>query len=513
MSWLLQLHDAGLPMLTLAWAVPLLLAMVVNWLPGRNLPLLASLGSTLAVLGVSVEALDLVALREQHGWMLEDRLALGPWTYHVGLDGLGAMFLTLVNLVALLVGLYAWVAGKTRPHRWYAWLFVLQASLAGMIVSLDLVLFAVFALLEILPARAMVSGWGDGDPQGKAAGLVTRFLGLSVALWLAGAAVLAVTSGAGTDLIALRAASVPAPWADVAFFLMLYALAVRLPMFPFHGWLPPVVEHGPLVGLSVFLLGVKVGAFGLVRFVLPLFPAQAVTWSWLVTLLGFVGLVYGALVAMVQDDLRKILAYAALSHMGFVVPGLFSLNEHGVTGALLETLNLGIVSAGLFFVVGFLFLRTGTTRVDEMRGIAGSVPWLTAAFLVLALASIGMPATSGWEGVHLLLEGAIESERYAAAVAAGLGTVLSAVALFVAYLKLLVDSDEEETPIRDLGARELAIAGAVCALVVALGLYTEPWQQAVELPARSIAAQIEAVRTTAAAAELEAAAVKAEVFP
>jgi NADH-quinone oxidoreductase subunit M len=480
------LHSHGIPVLTLAWVAPLALAAVVRHLPDARARLVTAIGGAMAIFAVSVEATRLAATSDHLGYLLEDRLGYPGFGYHVGLDGMGAVFLAVANLLGLLATVYGWLARKPRVREWQGWVFVLQGSLNGMIVSLDFALFAAFAVLEILPTAQLVRGWGTGDLRDEAADRAASFLGTSVGLWVAGTAALAVASGAGTDLTALDHLSLSGPWADVAFFLLVYALAVRLPLFPFHAWLPPVIEHGPLVALNVLLLGLKVGAFGLVRFVLPVLTDPAVRYTGLLTAVGLVGLVYGVLVALAQTDLRRMLAYLSLSHMGLVVPGLFTLDVHGVEGALLEALNLGLASAALYFVVGFLYRRTGTTELARLRGAASGLPVLATAFLVITLATIGMPGTSGAEGLHLVLESAIGDGRYVTALGVGAGAVLGGAVLLKVYQAVLVGGDADGPRYADLSGRELAIAGALCASIVAAGVYTTPWLAALSGTAHHI---------------------------
>ena len=222
--------------------------------------------------------------------------------------------------------------------------------------------------------------------------------------------------------------------AGVAFAVLWVSAAVRLPQFPLHGWLPPALEEGPLVGLNVYLVGLNLGAYALVRFVLPTLPEPAAA-AWLpVTALAFVGIVHGSVVALVQEDLRGAVAYAALPHSGFVLLGMFLLNEHGLEGALVQMVNLGLASSGLILVVGFLHLRAGSTRFADLGGLLPRSPVLSAAFLVLLLTTLGMPGTAGYEGIHLVVRGTLDARHWLEVVPVGLGALLSAVVLLTAWV-------------------------------------------------------------------------------
>jgi NADH-quinone oxidoreductase subunit M len=472
---ILAAHARGVPWLTLAWALPIAGALAVSRVRDQRLAGDLAVGA-IALMGGLVAALGWTWHEAgEHGFVLEQRLRLGPLGYHVGLDGVGAVFALVACLLALLVAAYGRRASKPRAPTWQAWGLLLLASLLGMLTSLDLLQFAAFGLLEIVPAVALVRGWGTGEARDEAASTFRRFFLGSAALWIAGAVVLASQAGS-FDVIDLLAVDVAHPYDAVAFVLLLYALAVRLPLFPFHAWLPPVIAEGPVVGLNVFLLGLKVGVFGLVRFVLPVLPDVAASWAWLVTGLGLLGMVYGALVAFVQPDVRRMVAYAALSHMGFVVPGVFSLSTHGVEGALLEAVNLGVASAGLYVVIGFLHLRTGTSELVRLRGLATGVPLLSLTLLVVILTSIGMPGTTGFDGLHLVVEGAIDHGDWQVALFTASGTVLAAGVLLVLYQRLVFAPRAADGPrLPDLSPAEAAIAFGLVASVFGMGLWADPW--------------------------------------
>lgn len=493
---LFALHHEGVPLLTLLWALPALGAAVVARVdrPRHAGSLALAVLALTAALGAAL-AWGWHTLGVHHGFSFEQRLSVGPLGYHVGLDGLGALFVLLTTLLALLVALYGRQARKVREGPWHAWGLLLTACLLGMFTSLDLLQAGLFGLAEVVPGVALVRGWGTGEQREHAARLFRRSFLAAGALWIAGAVVLAVQVGS-FDQVDLLSADVAAPWDGVAFVLLLFAVAVRIPLFPFHAWLPPVIEHGPVVGLNVLLLGVKAGAFLLVRFVLPGLPDVATHWAWAVSGLGILGMIYGALVAFAQPDLRRMVAFAALSHMGFVVPGLFSLTAHGVEGALLESVNLGVASAGLYFVVGFLHLRTGTTQIAHLRGLASGVPLLALTLLVVVLTSVGMPGTTGFDGMHLVLEGSIDDGAYGVAVATGLGSVLAAALLLFLYQRLVFAAPEEGSArLPDLYVREIVIAATLSAAVFGMGLWADPWIEALEDNAEEIAARTGHVHT------------------
>ncbi len=487
-----------LPLLSLCWVLPVGGALLEGIAARRGaagtlfVPVsLLSLAAAVAVFlvfdahgaGALVEARPLIpALIPALTW-----LHLGP---RAAIDGIGALFLPLAALLGVLISLFgerAW----TQRQGWQAAALLLQGCLQGMAVSEDLLQFCFFFTLEIVPCHLLIRDYGvTADPLERlaAARKVTLFLLFSAALFLAGTLLLGwehlqivgAWSTDRPDLIGL-----PLQRAELIFVLLFLAVAIRTPVFPFHGWMIAALEHGPVVGLNVFLLGVKIGILSLLRDVLPLLPEQAAHWAPQVSVLGIAGLLYGALLALIQEKLRRVLAFITLSHMGYIVPALFTLNRFGMEGAVVEALNLGIAAAGLYFAAGFLTLRAGSTDFARLQQITPAMPRLAMAFLIIVLTSLGMPGTLGFEALHLVLEGALLARSWSAALLVGIGTVISAGCLLWNYQRLFLIRPEVPQagapilapvlspgrglppgPIRDLDRTELFISAVVCSLVI-----------------------------------------------
>jgi NADH-quinone oxidoreductase subunit M len=490
----------GIPALTLAWALPALFAGALAALRAPRLRL--TLGWTAAVVQLALAVRILVGFSSGES-LVED---LGPQLllrYHLGVDGLNVLFLPLLALLNLLVVAYGSALGKARQPGWLSATLGLQAALTGMLLAHDLVLFGIFSATELIPVAVLIRRFGTGRDREEVASLFLRFFGAALVLWFAGVAALGVAhlraeGHWSTDLPDLLSDQLPVSLQLVAFVLLLTSLAIRLPMFPLHGWLPRVVASGPLVGLNVVLLGVKVGAYGILRFVIPLFPEASARLDAPITVLGVLGLVYGALLALAQRDLRRMLAFACVAHIGLITPGLFSLNGHGMEGGLLQMINLGLSSAGLYFVVGFLHQRAGSSDLDRLRGFAASVPLLGFSFLVVILSSIGMPGTAGFDALHHVLEGAIESRRYGLALSVGLGTVALAGSLLWVHQRIFVRAPgHSPVPVADLRLRELVITGTLASILFGLGVYGEPALHAIEGSVHAISARFEPPATAA----------------
>ena len=465
---------------TLLWLLPALAGLLVRRIADARrrhaLVLVVAAGNTLLAAGVAAGFVP---------GALADALTLGPLRYHVGVDGLNLLFLPLVTLLGLLMAVYGIETGRRAGAGWHANVLLFQACLIGMLLSMDLMTHAAFAVAEIVPMRALIGTWGTGASRRQVARDVTRTLGWSVALWVVAVGALGElhrtqTGRWSTELAELAQLDLDLRLQTPLFFLLLYALALRSAMFPLHAWFAPAVSEGPVAGLNVLLLGVKVGIASLVRLVLPVVPEAWAAWSLVPIVLGALGVVYGTVLALNEQDLRRMLAWVAISHTGFVVMGVFTGDVEGVSGAVLEALNLGVAAAGLYFAAGFLWLRTGSTAMAVVRPTASAMPVFGLVFLLTALAGIGMPGTLGFDAVHLEVEGALHAHRYGVALMEAVATVLFAGTLLTWYYRLFLSQEGDRGAVQDLRPRELAIALSLSALVVAGGLYPTPWVNAVE---------------------------------
>ena len=423
-------------------------------------------------------------------------------SYHVGVDGISVLFLPLTALLGLLVTLFAQDSAKKQPGRYLASIFALEATLIGAFVSVDLLLFWVFALLEIVPGAILVAGFEKAPTRLVTARRYAAINAMGVVLLLAGVIVLGRATGAPPySLSALLSTPVPERAQDLAFWLFMLGFAIRIPLFPFHGWLPPIMEAGPAVGVSVFLVGAKLGAYGILRVVVPLLPDALHRFGPLLAVGGVVGMLYGGLLALVQTNLRRLVAFACLSHTGSVLVGIASLNTEGFTGALLVTLNVGLSAAGLYFVAGFLNQRLGSTEVERASRLSSEAPLLALTFLLVGLATIGMPGTSGFEAEHLIVIGALGARLGIMAVAIAVGSLLGAAYLLRyfqrAFLGQAQSAQATPTPtaarakITDLSARELVIAGAIATIIVGFGLFSRPVLSIVDGSVRAMSGRFE----------------------
>jgi len=495
-------EQVGFPILSTLIALPLIFCGLLQVVRSDRVAKVLGIGGAGIEAGLTV----LVALRFDVGTadiqFVERSGGILGISWHLGVDGVNLLFIPLTALLTLLVIIYAeraTASTHTGSARHYVMAtLALEAAMIGAFVSLDLIVFWFFFVIELVPSWFLITRWGTGAARRRAAGEYVGFMGVGAALMLAGILLLgrshAESTGDGYsfDLLALLAAGIPAEAQTLIFFLLFFGFAVKAPIFPFHTWMPKVLEHGPIVGMSVFLVGVKLATYGLLRFVIPLLPDAASEWFWLMAVLGVTGTVYGALLALGQSNLRRLLAYASLSHMGVVMLGLFSLNLDGFEGGLLQMINLGIVGAGLFFVAGFLSSRVGPPEVGELGGLIHHAPFLTGSFLIIALAGIGLPGTNGFNGEHLVMLGAYQ-QHWSMAVASGLGVFFTAAYSLSYFMRGFMGASRAAvvTRVHDLTWTERGIVLTLAALIFLIGLGTGPFIQAVRPSLTAIEQHVE----------------------
>lgn len=395
------------------------------------------------------------------------------------------MFLLLTALLGVLIQAY----GLRLPNVGGAWAahgLMLQALVTAELMATDLLVFGLCLFLEAFVVRAFVARYGTGDDRHEvAADVFTRFA-FGAASWSLGAVVfgllhLEATGRFSTSLVALRAMPTPSSLAPALLVLLGAPLAARMGAFPWHGWVRPVASEGPVLGVLVPLLAVKVGVVTWLRLLVPLLSGVMLSYaSWLQGL-GLIGFAFGVLVALTEHDLRRMLAGLAVAHAGFLLVPLASAEPHGVSGAVLEAVDLGVAEAGLWFATGFLWLRTRATAFHDLADTAASMPKFGLVFLLVALAAIGMPGTLGFEAIHLEIEGSIATGHWLPAFAEAAAPVLFAAVLLGWFQRLFLAEPAPGAPrADDLRPSELLVAAALAGVLVDGGLDATRWVEAVE---------------------------------
>jgi len=401
--------------------------------------------------------------------------------YHVGIDGISLWLIILSTFLTPIAIMVSWRSIQSRPKEFYAFLLLLEFGLVGVFAAFDLFLFYVFWEVCLVPMYFLIGIWGH-DRRIYAAVKFFLYTMAGSVLMLVAIIYLYLRVGAGsfdysTILSAIQSGRTPLAsgeelWLFLAFFL---AFAIKVPLFPLHTWLPDAHVEAPTAG-SVMLASVmlKMGTYGLVRFCLPLFPNAAHACAPWIIPLAITGIIYGALVAMVQPNMKKLVAYSSVSHLGFVVLGIFSFTQMGLDGAVYQMLNHGISTGALFVLVGFLYERRHSLEIVDYGGVATVAPWLSTIFLITTLASIGLPTLNNFIGEFLVLQGSAQA-NILWTIFASLGVILSACYMLWLYQRVFFGkaSEEVEHHIPDFSGREWACMVPLVIMMVWMGTYTQ----------------------------------------
>jgi len=491
--------DGSPPILSLLVFVPLL-AMALAWaVQSAHQAFLLGITAALAELALSVWLLAMFR-NDSAELQFVERIPLTSFlSYHLGVDGISILFVVLTALLTLMVLLYGEIVHESPAGLYVASVFAFQAVLMGLFLSVDLLEFWGVCLLEMIPASFILRRWSFGKDKRRALLRYVRDMAGGLGLMLAAILILGwrhmEASGVWSfALVELSQTPLAASQQDLVFVLFFYALAVRMALFPFHAWLPVVAEQGPLATVCVFLVGLKVGVYALLRFVLPLTPAACHEWKSFVVGLAVTGIFYGALLALMQINLRRLLAFSAVSQTGMLAVGVFCLNREGLQGSLLLAIDFGVAASALLFVTGVLHRCMHTTLLPRLGGLFDTMPLLGLTFLLAALSTMAMPGTPGFDAAHLMLEGAIETHNWGVAVAMAAGSVASAAFLLWAFQRAFLarrrDAALRPEKIR-LSLPEVVLVGTLCMVQLGVGFYTEPWLEIVDSSLARLAGKLE----------------------
>jgi len=424
-----------------------------------------------------------------------------PWidslgiTYRVGLDGISLWLILLTTFLTPLAILSSWSAIRERLKEYMGFMLLLETGMIGVFAAVDLILFYVFWEAMLVPMYFLIGIWGGPRRVYATLKFVLFTMAGSVLMLLAMVALYLLhgqTTGNYTfDLVTMLKTPLPAEAQPFLFLAFALAFAIKVPVFPFHTWLPDAHVEAPTAG-SVLLAGIllKMGVYGYLRFALPLFPQAAHQFAPLLSILAIIGIIYGALVAMVQPDIKKLVAYSSVSHLGFVMLGLFAFNQQGISGALVQSVNHGLSTGALFLLVGMIYERTHTRQIADYSNLARRMPVFAAFFLFIALSSIGLPGLNGFVGEFTILVGAFRVTPLYAVLGA-VGVILSAWYLLGAYGRMAHapasiaaaeaaghDSHSVKqalsSSLPDLTWREIITLVPIALLCLLIGLYPAP---------------------------------------
>ncbi len=399
--------------------------------------------------------------------------------YFVGVDGISLWLVLLTTFIMPITVLSTWQAVEKHTKAFMALLLLLETGMIGAFVSLDLFLFYIFWELMLIPMYFLIGIWGGKN---RIYAAVKFFIFTAVGSLLMLVAIIFVYYQAvqsGMDLSGFSIADFYQLAIDPAYQTWLFAafafsFAIKVPMFPVHTWLPDAHTEAPTAG-SVILAAIllKMGTYGYVRFAMPLFPDATQQFLPFLSLLAVIGIIYGAVVAMMQDDVKKLVAYSSVSHLGFVMLGIFALNLQGLAGGMLQMINHGISTGALFLIVGFIYERRHTREIKEFGGLAKQMPIFATIFMIVTFSSIGLPGTNGFVGEFLVLVGAFESGLRWYAVVATSGVILAAVYMLWMFQRVMFGElkNPKNQDLKDLSPREIVVMLPLLVFVFWIGIY------------------------------------------
>jgi len=396
-------------------------------------------------------------------------------TYHLGIDGISVLFLVLTGGLMPICIIASWKSIENRVPEYMVAFLVLETMMMGVFTALNLILFYIFFEGGLIPMFLIIGVWG-GKRRVYASFKFFLYTLLGSVLMLL--AILAMYLYAHTTDIEelIKTAHFPATMQVWLFFAFLASFAVKLPMWPVHTWLPDAHVEAPTAG-SVLLAAVllKMGGYGFLRFSLPMFPAASLQFAPLLFALSVIAIVYTSLVALAQEDMKKLIAYSSVAHMGFVTMGIFSLTKTGIDGGIFQMLSHGVVSGALFLCVGVVYDRMHTREIDAYGGLVSRMPLYAACFMVFTLANVGLPGTSGFVGEFLTMLGTFQVNNMVVIIAA-LGVILSAAYMLYLYRRIVFGALVKPAlkTIQDLNAREIVTLVPLVAITIAIGIYPKP---------------------------------------
>jgi NADH-quinone oxidoreductase subunit M len=484
MAIVASMSEADFPILSLLIILPLLGAVATGFIRNVNLAkkialsiaVLELIGTVIVVRLFNADNGGNFQLVEQYAWIPNLNI-----DYMVGIDGISVLFLPMSALLTLMVIIASWNSVQHAQHFHFALLLILESVTIGVFCALDMMLFFLFWELTLPPIFFLIGLWGIGPRRRSAAMKYTLFMLFGGVPLLFAIIMLAVNHAIDMggsipqhlsfSLPVLLETPLPDNLQALIFLLLMTGFAVKAPLVPFHTWMPTVAMEGP-TQMTALLIGLKLGAYGIMRFAMPLTPSAAVEYSWALGILGAITLVYSALIALQQTNLRRLLAYASVSHVGLVIIGITALNMPGIQGAIFQLFNFTLVASSLMLIAGFIQHRLGSNEAVHLGGLAKVMPRLTCFYFLFALASIGMPGTNGFPAELLLIISALIAHP-GLGIAALAGAILGAAYMlsFIrrAFFGPIIHTSVNQ--IQDLRPRELALLGVPALLILLFGFF------------------------------------------
>ena len=476
-------ESAAFPLLSTLTLIPLAAMVAILCSRSPTIALRFGFAGTLLTVLLSLYLLAIFDTGNQ-GIHLAEHLHFGWFSYTVGVDGANILFIPLTAVLTMLALVYTLITRHVTDRLFIACLLGYEGILIGAFAALNLMQFWLWSMLEIIPVVLLTTHAGTGQNRRWVVTLFLQYWGSGLLMTLAGFMLLAFglidSQHALTfDWLTLKQNNAYLHDEVLIFVLLLFGFAIRMPLFPFHGWLPLLAEQGTVASCAIFMVGLKLGIYAVIRFILPLVPGVAEQWAGFVLTLSLISIFYGALLALMQINIRRLLAFAVVSHTGMLVIGLFCFNEYGLEGSLLLSIAYGLATAGMLFSVGLIYERTRTAFIPRLGGLFDTNSAIALLFLISALSTMVMPGTPGYDAAHLLIEGVIEEDGWLLAIAILLGNVLAAAFLLRAFQQIFIATPKRmhqpysssHHPVR----KERIITGVICSLLIVTGFYTTPW--------------------------------------
>ena len=487
--------------LSLTTFLPILGVLLLLFIPKDSKGVLRNVTLAVTVVTFLVSLLILTGFQTNAEFQFTENvpwIAAGPFImrYNIGIDGISLWLVILTTFIMPIAVLSTYTAVEEKVKEYMICLLMLETGMLGAFISLDLFLFYIFWEVMLIPMYFMIGIWGGKN---KIYAAVKFFIYTMVGSLLMLVALVflyfkgmeaGITDFGLLQFFSLKLDMATQIWLFLAFA---FAFAIKVPMFPLHTWLPDAHTEAPTAG-SVILAAVllKMGTYGYVRFAIPLFPEAAHKFAPLIATLAVIGIIYAALVAMVQEDVKKLVAYSSVAHLGFVMLGVFAFNTEGITGGMLQMINHGISTGALFLIVGFIYERRHTRLITDFGGLSKQMPIFATIFMIVTFSSVGLPGTNGFVGEFLILLGAFESQLRWWTIIATSGVILSAVYMLWVFQRVMFGEldNPKNQKLLDLNAREIVIMVPLLVMIFFMGLYPKPFIDKMDPAIKKLVAQV-----------------------